>query len=247
MLRTLLESARPHSIPLGSLAASVAVHIALSAPAWTGKPADEIRATPESFITRALFRPPPDRLPSRSAQVERLRWAHVGIPDAPGLFIPDALRPSELGGTLAARLAGAPAGSAGGDRPSADVVPGNDSAYSLLQVDEIVVRYADSAAPLYPVDLLEQSLEGDVRVRYVVDATGRVDTASVRVLRSTHPGFTASVLDALPRMRFHPATIASKPVNQVVEQDFGFRIEVPASDSDSQPTPDSSAPKARGR
>ena len=42
MLRTLLESARPHSIPIGSLVASVAVHLALSIPAWEGTPADTL-------------------------------------------------------------------------------------------------------------------------------------------------------------------------------------------------------------
>ena len=92
MLRTLLESARPHSIPLGSLVASVAVHVVLSVPAWKPTPEAELLATPESFITRVLFLPPPDRLVSRSAQAERLRWAAVGVPESPGLFGPDAQR-----------------------------------------------------------------------------------------------------------------------------------------------------------
>lgn len=225
MLRTLLESARPHSIPIGSLVASVAVHLALSVPAWKGTPAEAIRAIPESFITRVLFLPPPDRLASRSAGAERLHWVSMGPPAEQGVFIPDAPRGSRLGGTLLDRLAAAPSGSPGDERAAAAAVAGNDSAYSILQVDEMVVRYADSGAPLYPPALLQQSLEGDVRVRYIVSAAGRVDTTTVHVLRSTHPGFTAAVVEALARMRFHPATIAERAVSQVVEQDFGFRIE----------------------
>lgn len=231
MLRTLLESARPHSIPLGSLLASIAVHVALSIPAWTGTSAAEILATPESFITRALFLPPPDRLLSRSARAERLSWVSVGVPGGQAYFVPDAPRSSRLGGSLLDRLAAAPGGRAGADRPSDVALAGTDTAYSILQVDEIVERYADSGAPLYPADLLQQAMEGLVRVRYIVDMTGRVDTSTVHVLRSNHPMFTAAVVDALARMRFRPATIARKPVSQVVEQDFGFRIEPRAEDS----------------
>lgn len=228
MLRTLLESARPHSIPLGSLVASVVVHVVLSVPAWKGVPAERILATPESFITRALFLPPPDRVASRSAGAERLRYVALsgaGSAGGAGYFVPDAPRAAPLGGTLLERLVASPSRGAVAPSDSDQPMAGNDSAYSILQVDEIVERYADSGAPLYPPDLLQQSMEGLVRVRYVVGATGRVDTATVDVLRSTHPRFTASVIDALARMRFHPATIAEKPVSQVVEQDFGFRIE----------------------
>lgn len=237
MLRTLLESARPHSIPLGSLVASVAVHVALSVPAWNGTSPERILATPESFITRALFLPPPDRVASRSASAERLQWASIGGTGTQRYFVPDGPRATVLRAAPREVLAAVLAGSDHSTR-AAVAVAGNDSAYSILQVDETVTRYADSEAPLYPPDLLQQSVEGDVRVRYVVDGTGRVDTSSVDVLRSTHPRFTAAVIAALPRMRFRPATIASRPVSQVVEQDFGFRIEPRTGDTAGLPAAD---------
>ncbi|MBA3889008.1 MAG: TonB family protein [Gemmatimonadaceae bacterium] len=237
MLRTLLESARPHSIPIGSLVASVVLHITLSVPAWKGTPAAAVLAAPESFISRALFLPPPDRLLSRSAGAERLSWVAVGAVGGPGFFMPDAPRASTFGGDMLARVAPAQAGRTEIEGASSDVVIGNDTAYSILQVDEMVTRHSDSGAPFYPGDLLQRSVEGSVRVRYVVDATGRVDTSAVRVLRSTHPQFTSAVLEALTRMRFQPATIASTPVRQVVEQDFDFRIVPPPADTRALPPP----------
>lgn len=238
MLRTLLESARPHSIPLGSLAASVVVHIALSAPAWRGVTPEEILAKPESFITRALFLPPPDRVARTGAGTEQLRWVAMSGRGGLAILVPDAPRPTPLGGAPFDRISLAPAGGVVSERDAAQDVAGNDSAYSILQVDEIVERYADSEAPLYPPDLLQQAMEGVVRVRYVVDVTGRVDTSTVDVIRSTHPRFTESVVVALAGMRFHPATIATKPVSQVVEQDFGFRIERRAPDEAALPAAD---------
>lgn len=230
MLRTLLESARPHSIPLGSLAASIAVHAALSIPVWNGPGADTVAERPESFITRALFLPPPDRILSRAAGSERLSWASLGSVGSDA-FMADAPVASALGGAVLSGLRDVQPEPIESDESRNGVGAGNDTAYSILAVDQAVVRFADSGAPLYPADLLQRSVEGSVRMRYVVNATGRVDTSSARVLRSSHPQFTAAVLDALGRMRFQPASIATLPVSQVVEQSFDFRIDRPQADT----------------
>jgi TonB family protein len=91
-----------------------------------------------------------------------------------------------------------------------------------------VVRSASSASPAYPLDLLKQHVEGMVRVRYVVDTTGFADPTSLEVVESSHPGFLASVKDALPYMRFSPAKIGDRKVRQLVEQPFSFHITNPA-------------------
>jgi hypothetical protein len=62
----------------------------------------------------------------------------------------------------------------------------------------------------------------------VVDTTGQVDTATIRVLLSTDPRFTASVRTALGSMRFQPAKRAGKTVRQLVEQKFNFKIVPPS-------------------
>jgi TonB family protein len=75
---------------------------------------------------------------------------------------------------------------------------------------------------------LTQAIEGSVYVRYVVDTLGRADVTTAVVLASDHPSFTQAVLEALPGMRFRPATISSRRVRQLVEQEFTFRITPPS-------------------
>jgi TonB family protein len=102
-----------------------------------------------------------------------------------------------------------------------------DSVFSVLQVDEIVERYANSAAPVYPPDLLKVGAEGQVQATYVVDTLGTVDTTSIQIERSDDPRFTASVRNALGLMRFRPARRGGQKVRQLVEQSFRFHIVPP--------------------
>jgi TonB family protein len=100
--------------------------------------------------------------------------------------------------------------------------------FSILEVDSSVARYPGSAAPAYPLALLREGVQGSVTTQYVVDTSGYADTSSLKVLRSSHPDFTASVRSALPYMRFFPAKVGDKRVRQLVEQEFSFRIEAAA-------------------
>ena len=99
-----------------------------------------------------------------------------------------------------------------------------DTVFSVLEVDQMVERYEGSAAPAYPTDLPAMGTEGSVRAMYVVDTTGRVDTSTIEVVSSDDERFTESVRTALGAMRFRPAKRAGKPVRQLVEQKFHFRI-----------------------
>lgn len=102
-----------------------------------------------------------------------------------------------------------------------------DTVATAVEVDSMVTRYPDSAAPVYPPKLLELKIEGGAYVQFVVDTMGFADTTSFRVISATHPEFAQSVREALPAMRFHPAILRSKKVPQLVEQPFMFKI-VPA-------------------
>jgi hypothetical protein len=103
-----------------------------------------------------------------------------------------------------------------------------DTIATAVDVDSVVTRFADSAAPMYPPKLLELKVEGGAYVQFVVDTLGLADTTSFRVISATHPEFAQSVRDALPGMRFHPAILRSKKVPQLVEQPFMFKIIPPA-------------------
>jgi TonB family protein len=103
-----------------------------------------------------------------------------------------------------------------------------DSVATAVEVDSMVTRYPDSAAPIYPPKLLELRIEGGAYVQFVVDTNGLADTTSFRVISATHPEFAQSVREALPGMRFSPAILRSKKVRQLVEQPFMFKIVIPA-------------------
>jgi TonB family protein len=101
----------------------------------------------------------------------------------------------------------------------------SSEAYTVVEVEEIAERDPTSAAPAYPPHLLEQGVEGYATLRFVVDSSGRVDLLSIRVLDSTHAAFVSAVRDAIPGMRYRPARRGDRPVRQLAEQQFMFKIQ----------------------
>lgn len=223
---TLLESHRSllqvAECTFASLLAHAGVVVAALAVTTGGQqlPEDEREA-------RVFFLLPPDRVDVRARQTDVLQWGRPGgdLEDGKLLRASAGMRvPVEA---LGARPRGKRSG-ARGEVPFGPVpylVP--DTVFSVLEVDEMVERYDGSAAPAYPPDLLAMGTEGSVQAMYVVDTTGRVDTVTIRVLRSDDQRFTQSVRTALGAMRFRPAKRAGKPVRQLVEQKFTFRIRPP--------------------
>jgi TonB family protein len=161
-------------------------------------------ATPASSSSNTSIPAPPPVVPVFSDDIP------AKIPDAgsmnrmlEGMFEPRA--------SVAART-GAPPNVADG------------SPFTENMVEKAVVALPGSAQPRYPSMLQSAGLEGDVRTQFVVDTLGRVERSSVQVLESTHEMFTTSVRDALARARFRPAEVGGRPVRQLVEQTFTFRI-----------------------
>jgi protein TonB len=176
---------------------------------------------PDSIANRVYYIPPPDRAPSDPGSRETVRYIAVAAP-GPG---------SGAGPQLMGNAKPTPPDTALGDKSkdtlTAPAVPpstGPDSVYSILEVDTAVVRSASSAAPAYPMKLLEAHIMGYVQAQYVVDTTGFADTSSFRAIKATNPEFVTAVKDALPYMRFRPAKIGQAKVRQLVEQQFSFKI-----------------------
>jgi TonB family protein len=180
----------------------------------------------DSLANRVYYLPPPDRVPSQQARQERVQWLAVGVPTNPiGQFADVPTGRSELGKRSAVDpLDGLKFGADTISLPALPAIAGDDSAFSILDVDSAVTRHPWSAAPSYPAEMLKKKLEGTVFVRYVVDTSGFADASSFEVLRSTHAEFTAAVRTALPDMRFNPARIGRRRVRQLVEQEFSFKI-----------------------
>jgi TonB family protein len=99
-----------------------------------------------------------------------------------------------------------------------------DAIFSEIDVDLAAERDPNSEGPTYPDSLLKAQVEGEARVRFVVDSSGHADVASFGVIEADQLAFAEAVRLALPRMKFRPASIGEKRVPQHVEQTFIFKI-----------------------
>jgi TonB family protein len=183
---------------------------------------------------RVFFLLPPDRVdaPMRQTEIIQLGKLGTGLEDG-GPIAPPGAGFSVRGPARTPREVGRTPSGPKGEVPFGPAPFLSDTAFSVLEVDEIVERYDGSAAPIYPHDLIATGTEGQVDAAYVVDTTGRVDTTTIQVLASNDPRFTESVRTALGGMRFRPAKRAGKAVRQLVQQRFRFKI-LPPSQSASQ-------------
>ena len=79
-------------------------------------------------------------------------------------------------------------------------------------------------APRYPARAELARADGDVVAQFTIGKDGRVRPESLLIVRSTHPLFSLAVREALPSMRFLPATQSGVPVQTTVVQEFQFKV-----------------------
>jgi len=99
-----------------------------------------------------------------------------------------------------------------------------DQTYFDFQVERPASMLDDSPKPRYPAVLESSGIAGEVQAQFVVGTDGKADMGSFKVLKTTNELFSAAVRAVLPRMRFSPAQIGGKPVNQLVQQSFMFAV-----------------------
>jgi TonB family protein len=97
-------------------------------------------------------------------------------------------------------------------------------AYTENQVEQAVVP-TRQAVPRYPESLRSVNVQGEVMVQYIVDARGRVEPGSIKILSSPHKLFADAVRAALLEARFRPAKVGGNAVRQLVEQPFVFKLQ----------------------
>jgi TonB family protein len=221
----LLESSHPGEVPFLTAVASVAAHslvILLAIQATRAVAIEDSRGW--EAAEKVIYLIPRDRAISQRPQEAQLQWLPLGIQMAfSGPFQDVPLGRSEQGRAGDAGT-GASEGTAPQDAPALAEMNSGDSVMSVLEVDSAAVRYAWSAAPAYPSDMLKAHKEGEVVARYVVDTLGVADTSTFEVMSSTSRSFVSAVRAALPDMRFSPALWNGQKVRQLVEQRFAFRI-----------------------
>ncbi len=103
-------------------------------------------------------------------------------------------------------------------------VANTNQTYFEFQVEKPAEMLAESPKPKYPSVLESSGIAGEVQAQFVVSSAGKADMESFKVLKSTNELFTQAVKNVLPRMRFSPAMIGGKPVNQLVQQSFQFAV-----------------------
>lgn len=103
-------------------------------------------------------------------------------------------------------------------------VANTNQTYFEFQVEKPAEMLQDSPKPKYPAVLESSGIAGEVQAQFVVSSSGKADMDSFKVLKSTNELFTQAVKAVLPRMRFSPAQIGGKPVNQLVQQSFQFAV-----------------------
>jgi TonB family protein len=207
-----------------SAAISLAAHVALGGVAIYGTRHAE-RAAEERRTERIVYYPPPNRQPGQAPRAEHIQFIDVGLGvRTDGVPAPEGAKRGKPAGDPRREESPGPDAFS---QPPQTPIPSSDSVYSMLTVDEMAVRMEGSAAPAYPPELMKANIEGTVMLRYVIDSTGRADPGSVLVLASSHPLFLQAVRDALPGMRFSAALVDGRPVRELVEQSFSFRIALP--------------------
>ena len=131
-----------------------------------------------------------------------------------------ALAGAVLGALLVVLACAAP-------RPATDVAPtGPGPQVSLKDQPPELLEMPE---PRYPALLREAGIEGDVVLEFLVDATGRVDSASVIVIprERGHKALERPAADAVRGARYRPAVIHGQPAPLRIRQTVTFRIPKP--------------------
>jgi TonB family protein len=234
MLDTLLESRSHRTRSKGTALVSAAFHAAvILGAAYATASGASTQDAPEPpvavhWVTTPQSRDPitqqarPTPVTTPTNRVAAVAPLHVQ------LNIPVSLPPIDLNRpvvdpsdfTRSSRSTGDPAANPGGHGGGIDGV----QAYDASQVDS-PVSMIGTVRPDYPAPLRSAGVEGQVVVQFVVNESGLVDRASVRIVSASNDVFAASVTSSLARMRFTPARIGSRSVAQLVQQMFVFRLD----------------------
>lgn len=220
-----------------STAFSIVAHVVLVGAAVYGTGV-RARAVEAAIARQIYYLPPPDRRPNSENIVERIHYMDIGANTPVSNDRPDGLVLLRAG-EKEKKKPGGDAGEESLTQAPSVAFEAPDSVYSILDVEETAARSAGSAAPVYPPEMMKEGKEGGVFIRFVVDSSGRADSATIEVVRATHPLFAQSVRQAVPLMMFSPASVGGRHVRQAVEQNFEFRITpaAPAEHTKTKPVP----------
>ena len=226
MLLHLIESSRHRAWYSGPTLWSAGAHAMLVTSLVIGARSADGGVEGEQSTEVIYFLP---LLPERTERPKAERLEYAG--DMPGRGAApndsDGFAIVPIGGGIRGKQTGTEAVPVVSSAPSDSGDASSSPVYLEAELDQPVERDPSSAGPTYPDELRTKNVEGQVVAEWVVDTTGRADSASFRVVESTHPLFTRAVREVLPAMNFRPAELMGRRVRQLVRQQFRFVIERP--------------------
>ena len=230
MLTRLIESRTRFAGNESGTAASVAIHLVLitvaayftTAKAITER--EEEQPTPLVWI-RTLPSPTRHEASPRT-RTSSLEHASIASPASISLAINPDIPPVnvELAAIRSDDFGDGVKGPPTSDPGSVGARGDGSGAFDVLEVDSPAAALSGTV-PVYPSSMRAAGIEGRVVAQFVVDAKGRAVKESIRIVSSTNDLFGESVRKAIEQMRFAPARIGSKPVSQMVQQLFVFKLD----------------------
>jgi TonB family protein len=106
-------------------------------------------------------------------------------------------------------------------RVSADM---RDTTCTRSVIEKQATQRGHSAEPTYPVVLQRARVEGEATLQFIIDTTGRVDPRTIELVESTDFRFAEACREALPKMRFDPASVEGHKVRELVQLPFTFAM-----------------------
>lgn len=219
MVVTLIESGRKKRLFSGSIP-SLVLHTSIIGGAvfasLNARPSDSQIAYDTTLV---LIAPTPERRaaqPEPELSVPVKGFQTVSIPviiptNIPPVSLQEHFDPKDFSGL------GVEGGRADGVEPPPDQV------YVESAVDE-APRLLVATPPEYPTLLRDAGITGRVLLQAVIDTTGRVDPASVKVVQSPNPGFEDSSRRWILKALFRPARIRGRAVRVLVNMPLDFSI-----------------------
>ena len=109
-----------------------------------------------------------------------------------------------------------------GGRANGLVVGGSD-VYAEALVEERPALLS-APPPVYPALLKQAGIQGRVILRAIIDTTGRVEPASVRILKSPSPAFDQPTKDWVLKALFRPARLHGRGVRVFINLPVDYSL-----------------------
>lgn len=106
---------------------------------------------------------------------------------------------------------------------AAGIMPTGSEVYAEALVDE-KPSLLSAPPPPYPALLKQARVQGRVLLRAIVDTTGRIEPASIKILQSPNPGFDEPAREWLMKALFRPARARGQAVRAFISLPVDYSV-----------------------